>query len=51
MDQKVMTTETIDKKEGAYAQAGVDIAAGQQATALMKGLKGRRRNRLTFCRR
>jgi phosphoribosylformylglycinamidine cyclo-ligase len=31
-----MTNESMNKKEGAYAQAGVDIAAGQQATAMMK---------------
>ena len=31
-----MMNETVSKKDGAYAQAGVDITAGQQATALMK---------------
>jgi phosphoribosylformylglycinamidine cyclo-ligase len=31
-----MTDETMNKQESAYAQAGVDIVAGQQATALMK---------------
>ena len=31
-----MNNELVDHKQGAYAQAGVDIAAGQQATALMK---------------
>jgi len=36
MSRQTMTNETINKKESAYAQAGVDIAAGQQATAMMK---------------
>jgi phosphoribosylformylglycinamidine cyclo-ligase len=31
-----MADETMNKRESAYAQAGVDITAGQQATALMK---------------
>jgi len=31
-----MNNESMSKKDGAYARAGVDIAAGQHATAMMK---------------
>jgi phosphoribosylformylglycinamidine cyclo-ligase len=31
-----MDNESVNSKGGAYAQAGVDISAGRQATALMK---------------
>jgi len=36
MSRQTIADETMNRKESAYAQAGVDITAGQQATALTK---------------